>query len=148
VWVWIVAGLVGLLILLGILAAVFGSDDAATNFDAGECTNDSLRGEITEIETVDCEEEHDIEAIGTLELEGDDDDYPSDEDLAEEIADQCQGDLFEDYVGEDYNDSIYYADGIPPTEEAWEEGLREGICVITGNTEGTDLEGSAEGSEE
>jgi len=121
------------------------SDTPANDFEAGECTNDSLSGDIGEIETVDCDEEHTAEAIGQFDLEGDD--FPGDDEVSAEATERCQGDIFEDYVGHDYPTSIYLVSTINPTEETWDNGDRTVICVISGSTEGS-LEGSAEGTEE
>jgi hypothetical protein len=146
----LVIGLVVLAAVIGgILLLTSGNEsNAATNFDPGECTNDSLEGEVSEIEPVDCDEEHDIEAYGQFDLEGDDDDFPGDDEIAEEAEEECLGDLFEDYVGIEYSESIYFADFLPPTEQSWENGYRSVLCYINGTTDESDLEGSAEGTEE
>jgi hypothetical protein len=141
-----VGGIVLLLVLLGVLGLVFG-DDAATDFEAGECTNDSLRGEITEIETVDCEEEHEVEAFGSFELD-EGEDLPDEDELAEIAGEECLGDLFEDYVGIEYSESIYLANYLPPTEETFDDGYRTVLCYIDGTTDDSPLEGSARDSEE
>jgi hypothetical protein len=145
VWAIVLAVVAALVVLLVILGLVFGNDDAAANFEPGECTNDSLRGEVTEIETVDCDEEHEVEAFGSFDLEGDE--LPDDDEIAEEANDECL-DQFEEYVGIEYAESIYIADYLPPTEDAFDDGLRTVVCIINGSTEGDDLEGSAEGTEE
>jgi len=144
---------VAIVVVIVVVATGGGSSFPYTDFDEGECTDDDFSDAdaeegIGEIDTVDCDEEHTLEAIGQFDLEGDDDDYPDGDELGEEISDECQGDIFEEYVGTDYDDSIYYASGIPPGEDAWEDGARTVVCVITGTTEGEDLEGSAEGTEE
>jgi hypothetical protein len=141
-------------IVIGGLVAVFGSDDTSfpyAEFDAGECSDidtgdlDAEEG-VGEIPTIDCDEEHTLEGIGQFDLEGDD--FPDDDDLAEEIDDGCTGDLFEDYVGADYSDSVYLASGIPPSEDASDEGARTVVCAIYGRTDDEDLEGPAQDSEE
>jgi hypothetical protein len=143
-WLYIVGGIVLVVIVIGVLAAIFGKDDA-TDFEAGECTNDSLRGEITEIETVPCDDDHDIEAYGKFEADGDDFD---EDDIQSQAEEECTGDLFEDYVGTSYSDSIYLVDYLPPTEDTWDSGYHDVLCYIHDTTDGTDLDHPAQDSEE
>ncbi len=143
-WVWIVGGVVGLIILVVIIASLAGGGDSGLG--AGDCTDDSLRN-LDDVETVDCDEEHDIEVFGTFELE-DDDDLPDEDEIFEEVSDECV-DLFEEYVGTDIEESDYLADYRAPDEDEWEDdGEREVLCYISGTRDGEDLEGSAEGSED
>ena len=127
------------------MALVACSETPANEFEAGECTDDSLSGVIADIETVDCDEDHQAEAYAQFDVEGDE--FPGEEALTEEVQEGCLGDRFADYVGVSYDQSIYLADGIKPSEESWEGGDRTVICVIGGTTDGSPLEGSAEGTE-
>jgi len=140
-WVF-VAGVV----LLGAGLSACGGETAANDFEAGECTNDDLTGSVGDIETVDCDEVHTAEAYAQFDVDGDD--FPGTEEIQTEGAEGCQGDRFEDYVGLSYAESIYLADGIVPSEDSWEAGDRTVICVIGGTTDGSELEGSAEGTNE
>ena len=137
----IAAALVGL--GLGLTAC---SSTPANDFEAGECTNDDLSGAIGEIDTVDCDEEHTAEAFAQFDL--DDGDFPGTDEVATQATEGCQGDRFEEYVGLDYQSSIYLVNVITPTEETWDNDDRTVICVINGTTDGSALEGSAEGTEE
>jgi len=123
------------------------SDTPANDFEAGECTNDSLTGSISEIDTVDCDDEHTAEAFAQFDLEGGDDDFPGAQEASTQGDERCQGELFEDYVGIEYAASKYIASNIAPSEDSWSNGDRTVICLIVGATDGP-LEGSAEGTEE
>jgi hypothetical protein len=122
------------------------SSTPANDFEAGECTNDDLSGNIGEIDTVDCDDEHTAEAFAQFDLDGDD--FPGADEVSTQATEGCQGDRFEDYVGLDYQSSIYLVNVITPTEETWDNDDRTVICVINGTTDGSSLEGSAEGTEE
>jgi hypothetical protein len=140
-------------VVIVVVASGGGSSFPYTDFDEGECTDDDFSDTdpdegVGEIDTIDCDEEHTAEAIGQFDLEGDDDDYPSTDEINEEIEDQCLGYLFEEYVGVDYQESVFLASGLPPGEDAWEDGARTVVCAIYGRTDDEDLEGSARDSEE
>ncbi len=137
-WVFVVGAL-----LLG--AGLTACGTPAHDFEAGECTDDSLTGSIGDIETVDCDEPHQAEAFAQFDIDGDD--FPGTEEIQTEGAEGCQGDRFEEYVGVPYPESIFLANGIVPSEESWDAGDRTVICVIGGTTDGADLEGSAEGAD-
>lgn len=117
----------------------------ANDFEAGECTNDSLTGSVGEIDTVDCDETHSAEAFAQFDIDGDD--FPGADEISSQAAEGCLGNRFEDYVGIPYDESIYLAESINPSEDSWDGGDRTVICVITGTTDGSDLEGSAEGTD-
>jgi hypothetical protein len=137
---WQIAGaLLGL--GLGLTAC---SSTPANDFEAGECTNDDLTGSVSEIDTVDCDDEHTAEAFAQFDL--DDGDFPGVDEVNEQATEGCQGDRFEEYVGTDYDSSIYIASSINPSEDSWDSGDRTVICVISGSTEGA-LDGSAEGDD-
>jgi hypothetical protein len=118
----------------------------ANDFEAGECTDDSLTGAVGDIDTVDCDESHQAEAIAQFDIDGDD--FPGAAEIQTEGDEGCQGDRFEDYVGISYAESIYLVGAIVPSEGSWDGGDRTVICVIGGTTDGSELEGSAEGSNE
>ena len=134
-------------LLAGLLVAglaVSCSDDAPNDFEAGECTTADLAGLTTEIETVECDQEHAAEAYAQFDLSGDE--FPGLDEINAEAEDRCITDLFEDYVGLPYEESIYLATYLGPTEESWGDGDRTVICIINGTNDGSPLEGSAEGT--
>jgi Septum formation len=123
------------------------SSTPANDFEAGECTNEDLSGSVGEIDTVDCDDQHTAEAYAQFDLD-DSDDFPGADQVSQQATEGCQGDRFEEYVGLPYNESKFVAQSVNPTEETWDNGDRTVICVINGTTDGSSLEGSAEGTEE
>jgi Septum formation len=148
-----VAGVVGLLVGLasgvGLMAAVQEARDRASgpspdsetsrdgqrresvsvfDLEAGDCILQLSVGEIRTLDLVDCDEPHDAEVFGTVELEqARDAPYPGDEETINRVNDLCTR-LFEDYVGEPPSESELTIDGIYPVEESWRFGDREGVC--------------------
>lgn len=102
--------------------------------EVGECLNveelnsqlgGAEQGEITELPTVDCAEEHDAEVFSAFDLE--EGDYPGDEAVQTE-AERCLTD-FEDYVGTTYEESSLAVVQLYPLEQTWEQGDREILCI-------------------
>lgn len=108
----------------------------------GDCLNDrSEPDEVTSVPIVDCSEPHDSEVFARTDTTGTD--FPGAEALFAELDAFCQGDVFTQFVGIPYADSIYGTSGYIPTEGSWGTGDRELLCTIgdpAGQTTGT-LEG-------
>jgi predicted phage-related endonuclease len=138
---WMMAGA---LIVLG-TAFTACSSTPANDFEAGECTNDSLSGDVGEIDTVDCDEAHTAEAFATFDVDGDD--FPGTDEIQAQAAEGCQGDRFETYVGVSYQESIFLTTALTPTQETWDNDDRMIICIINGTTDDSALDGSAEGAD-
>lgn len=120
------------LFLLAAAGAACSSDESVENAEVGECIeslDDLTGGDVTEIPETECTEDHEAEIIFLYEHEGDDDDYPGAEELAAEANEECQGDVFEDYTGTPYEDSAILVNSLYPSEESWENGDRESICI-------------------
>jgi len=112
------------------------SDEGNTDMDAirlGDClndeevSNDESVGEVASLDVVDCDEPHDSEVFGfpAYELS----DYPSDDELYS-IADEQCFDLFEPYVGADYDTSSLDFSYYTPTRASWKYGDRDAMCVL------------------
>lgn len=134
----------GALALLG-LGLTACSSTPANDFEAGECTNDDLTGQIGEIEVVDCDETHTAEAYATFDIDGDD--FPGEAEIQAEATEGCNGSRFEDYVGVSYEESIFLSEPLAPSSESWDGGDRTVICIVTGTTDGSELDGSVEGAD-
>lgn len=131
------------------LAAVGCSDDGkdeANDLEVGDCVAGDLRTKADEVEVVDCEDEHVVQAIGSFEAE--DGGFPGDEELAALGFDRCQGDLFEAFVGIPYvESSTIWSSWLVPDDAAWEDGDRTVVCLVhtqdheptTGSYEGAGL---------
>ena len=145
--------IVGAMLLFGALATACSSTPA-NDFEEGECTNDDLTGTVGDIDTVDCDDEHLYEAIGTFDIDGDD--YPGDDEVQQEALETCTGDIFEEYVGIAYSESEIYAQHpLTPSQQSWDDADdRTVICLAydvddpTGpNPQPVTSEGSVEGAE-
>ena len=104
-------------------------DDVPTA-EVGDCLNlvDLMgqSGGVSEIPTVDCAEDHDAQVFALVSLP--DGDYPGEDALVASSADECEAE-FEGFVGVAPADSSLSYDGIPPSQESWDVGDREIICL-------------------
>lgn len=102
--------------------------DEANDLEAGDCVAGDLRTKDDEVEVVDCEDDHVVEATGTFEVQ--DGDFPGDEELAALGFERCQGDLFETFVGIPYvESSTIFASWLVPDEAGWDDGDRTVVCL-------------------
>jgi hypothetical protein len=111
----------------------------------GDCFQDDAAGEteVTDVETVDCDEPHDNEVFHTFELEGEE--LPDEDELFAVIERECIDDNFEDYFGAPYETSEIEVFPITPTQQSWDEADdREVVCA--GFVPDERVEGSLQGS--
>ena len=59
----IIPGALVVLLVIVVVAAFTACGTPAKDFEAGECTNESVSGTVDEIDTVDCDEVHAAEAF-------------------------------------------------------------------------------------
>lgn len=113
------------------------------SFEVGECLDmsDATSGEVSEIPSVDCEDEHTGEVYYVHTFA--DGDFPGASQIGTDLQTAC-ADNFEAYVGLDYASSQYFVQLLTPTQDTWDEADdREGVCILTTDAPTT---GSAEGS--
>jgi hypothetical protein len=127
-----------------------GEEVSVFDVEVGDCFD--AAGDVLESVTlVDCEASHTYEAFHVFDHEaGADAAYPGDDALTDYAETEC-GVPFEDYVGRDYESSIWYISWITPSEETWAEGDREILCTLHQQDDNGDpiqVTGSAEGSGE
>jgi len=131
-----------------------GGDDVAGgeatsvfDLEIGDCF--STTGDTVETVTVvDCAEPHVYEVFAVFDHEAaDEEPYPGD-DAVLDYADAACRPYFEDYVGADYETSIYWITSVTPSDETWRDGDREIVCTLKLGQEGEMTTGSAEGSGE
>lgn len=138
------------------LNATTGPADAATSaagpseisvldLSVGTCFDDPrTTEEIESVATVPCNAPHDNEVFALLEHPaGPDASYPGRKPLTEFAEQECQGELFTDFVGIGWRESQYATSQLTPTEGSWAEGDREIICLLYDNAP---LTGSVRGS--
>lgn len=135
------------------------SEAAASPTDAGEETSvfdleagDCFSAESDQLDTVlvvDCAQPHEYEAFHVFDHPaGGDEPYPTDDVLFDYADTECQP-PFEEFVGHDYQTSIWYITSLTPSEETWADGDREIVCTLNqqdDNSEPITVTGSAEGS--
>lgn len=111
--------------------------------EVGECTNvadleGDENGELTEIPTVDCSEEHDAQFYGTFTIEGDD--FPGQTEINTQADDGCL-ERFEDFVGIPFEESALMYGHLAPNEQSWDQSNdREVLCVAWLNDGSTTTE--------
>lgn len=112
------------------------------SLETGDCFN-VLDEDDQTAEEIDCEDGHEYEVYLTVEI--DEDERPDDDEI-EELAGDCFGDDFTDFVGVEYADSRWYTTAFMPTEDDWDDGHEVIVCALY-DPEEDETEGSAEGSE-
>jgi hypothetical protein len=148
----IVLGALGLLAGGGFIAAAatgqFG--DSVADLELGACY-DLPDLSSTEVETVstldrvDCAEAHDGEVFFRGELNpAEDRAYPGQDVLFAEAQAQCIAAPFTDYVGLDFQTSIYQVYTIVPDESSWDDDGGPFTCFIV-DANGGQITGSVEG---
>ena len=122
-----------------VLASCGGS---ILTLDVGTCFDDPPSfADVTDVPVVSCDEPHDNEVIGLLELGGST--YPGNEVVGARAEEGCI-DAFEPYVGIAYAESIYDVGWFAPTADSWSIGDREVLCFAFDLT-GSKTEGSIMG---
>ncbi|MGB5936893.1 MAG: septum formation family protein [Ornithinimicrobium sp.] len=129
--------------VIGAVFAASGCAQQAPTADVGECLQtESLEGEVRDLPTMDCSEEHDAQVVHVFDMPGED--YPSDEEWTTTLEENCLAG-FEEYVGVEYAESTLSVRDLSPSEESWDAGDRQVLCIAF--TEGEPATESFEGAE-
>jgi hypothetical protein len=126
--------------------AATGDNSAADVFDieVGDCLNDAAAAEeVSTLPLVTCDQPHDTEVVASVTM--DDGDYPGEDAIVEFADGECIA-AFEDYVGFDYETSLYDYNYYLPTADGWAGGDHEILCTVydpAGKIDGT-LAGAAQ----
>lgn len=125
----LVAPLAGCSLLGSTLAEQAPADDVFS-IVVGDCLNDAaVEGDVVStVPIVACTESHDSEVYASHDLDGVE--FPGDAALDAALAEFCQGEAFEDFVGIPWLESELETSGFYPTESSWANGDRELLCVI------------------
>jgi len=135
--------------------SVLGSDEPEGSvfaIEPGDCflAPDEVKAQISELEQVECAQEHDHEAYAVVDWEPTDaesnaDVFPGD-DVLTSFADGACAQEFGDYVGVDYLDSSLFFTYLLPSPRSWQEKDRSVVCFavdsgrpLTGSVAGTKL---------
>jgi hypothetical protein len=118
-----------LLIVIGgvAVAALFDSSRAVASLQPGECLRAPDEDQITQIDTVSCEEPHELQVIGNVTLDGST--YPGDDGAFNAGLAACEA-IFEEYVGEPYDLSRWFLNTFTPSREGWDAGDRTATCLV------------------
>jgi hypothetical protein len=103
-----------------------GGDVSAFSLAVGDCLNDLTETEVTSVAAIPCAEPHESEVYALFDLE--DGAWPGDATIEEQAGTGCAERLQSDYpeVFDDTNVDIFY---LQPTEQTWETGDREIVCL-------------------
>ncbi len=122
---------VALLSLAMLAAGLTACGSEVFEIEVGSCMQSAdLEGEeVTRIPTVDCAQEHDVEAYAAMQVQGDT--YPGRDALLAQADDFCLAE-FLTFVGvERYEDSSLFFSYLYPTEKSWNDaGDREILCLV------------------
>ncbi|WP_159621683.1 septum formation family protein [Ruania rhizosphaerae] len=122
-----VLGVAGLTASMSACSLLGGSVATA---EVGECIMyDDLNSQsITEIDPIDCTEEHDAQFFYKFDM--DDGDFPGRDGISAAAEEGCLAE-FEPFVGTDFQESALYVNFIGPSEESWNDANdREILCVL------------------
>lgn len=121
----------GLLLAIGMFATACTPEALA--FSIGDCVNLPDGEEISDYESVDCDEAHDAEVFALPQHpDGGDAPFPGVDALNAFVEERCR-DEFEPYVGIDYDSSAIFFTALSPGEEAWDAADdREVVCLLVG----------------
>lgn len=146
--------LAGLLVLA--LGACSGGDEeegSVFSIEPGQCflAPEEVEAQISDLEQVDCQDEHDHEAYAVIRYTGPGeeeagDEFPGDEALTKFADGSCAAD-FGKYVGVDYLDSSLFFTYLLPSPRSWQEDDRAVVCLVT-SAGGQPLTGSVKGTEQ
>ena len=144
----VVLGVLGL-IGGGALWVVIGNEVAnttgATELEVGQCVAlpSETATEVFRFDDQDCDEPHEAEVFAVGDLGDGDDPYPGIDEVNRMIEDLCRPE-FADYVGIEYDRSVFVVTTVYPQEDTW--GLNQEYACIAYDPDG-DTTGSIRGVE-
>ena len=101
----------------------------AFSIKVGDCLNDAtISEEVTTVPFVECSEPHDSEVFARTDTTGDV--FPGNDTLETALATFCRGDVFTQFIGVAYADSMYDTSGYFPSSDSWANGDRELLCTV------------------
>lgn len=125
-----------------------GEETSVFDIAVGDCFSVDA-DQFDTVVVVDCEQPHEYETFHVFDHgAGPSEPYPGDDALFAFADTECQA-PFEEYVGHDYQTSIWFITSITPSEDTWADGDREIVCTLNQqdeNEEPITVTGSAEGS--
>ncbi len=113
----------------------------------GDCFGDpeELDEVVFDVAALPCSEAHDNEVYSLVPVTVFGTAFPGETALQDFSYEACIGDPFSGYVGTDYLDSVLEVFTFTPTEESWDDGDRDVVCILY-KLDLTKLIGTARGS--
>jgi hypothetical protein len=140
---WIL-GILGILGFVAIVIVAVASDDnsdvALDELDIGSCYDLPQSDDVLELTTLDevpCDEPHRSELIHQYDMNPDRDrSYPGQDGAFTEAAKVCTGEVWTDYVGLEYDQSVYEVYVVIPVELNWKLNRGEASCFVVDADDG------------
>ena len=118
-----------------------GEDTSVFDIGVGDCLTEDVAGaEVEEAPVVPCEQPHASEVYFAHTIE--EESFPGADGMERLVQEHCMP-AFESFVGLAYDASVIEVTTLEPTEQSWEQGDRELLCLavdpagpVTGSLEG------------
>lgn len=105
------------------------ADIPVTEFAIGDCFDDPIFGEVTDVPGVPCEVPHDNEVYAIFDHTDADQAWPGQDVMDADAFEACVA-RFQSYVGADYANSRLDLSFFTPLEEGWDNGDHEIVCFL------------------
>ncbi len=108
------------------------TDTSVLELVVGTCFDDpSTTDQIESVPVMSCDGPHDDEVFAVVEYPaGLDESYPGKKPLVELAQEECNGQVFTDYVGLQWRQSQFMTSQLTPTEKSWAAGDRQIVCLL------------------
>ena len=116
----------------------------ANNLEDGDCVVDETTLTSSTVTPIDCSQPHVFELIGRFDVA--DGPFPGADQLNSQGQTRCTGQIFEDYVGIPYAQSVTYASALPPSQETWEQANDRTILCFAHTSDQSPTTGSVRNS--
>jgi Septum formation len=103
------------------------ADESVFDVAVGDCLSEEVTGDVTEVPIVPCDQPHQSEVYFIYTIE--EDAFPGRDGLDAIIEEQCLP-QFESFVGVPYLQSEIEVTTLEPTDESWDLGDRELVCMV------------------
>jgi len=113
----------------GFIAAQLDGSEPIDQLSVGDCFNPGTAAQVYTVPVVDCDELHEAELFGTIEVDAFGSEFPGDDAIYEWVNIRCEDQFFA-YVGEEYSESRYWIEVFTPTINGWDDGDRTGLCTV------------------